>query len=94
MRVKDGAQIRHWRNERGFTQKELAVLCKCSQNAISLIEKGDLPTISTDLALTVSRRLGVPVQFLFEERGTVGVRRMAHGSRTTRQVGLVASAAS
>lgn len=80
MQVKDPATIKRWRKHRRFTQRELAFLCRCSQNTISLIENGGLLTMSEDLALEIAYRLDVPWEDLFSRRDTSGVRRMAHGA--------------
>lgn len=80
MQVKDPATVKRWRKHRRFTQRELAYLCRCSQNTISLIEKGLLPTMSEDLALEIAYRLDVPWEDLFVRREHSGVRRMAPGA--------------
>lgn len=66
MRVKDPGQIRRWRKRCNYSQRELAFLCKKSQNAISLVEKGDLKNITEDFAVSLAGRLGVPWEDLFE----------------------------
>ncbi|WP_261949237.1 helix-turn-helix domain-containing protein [Rhodococcus sp. T9N] len=66
MRVKDPGQIRRWRKRCNYSQRELAFLCKKSQNAISLVEKGDLKNITEDFAVALAGRLGVPWEDLFE----------------------------
>lgn len=83
MQVIDPAAIRRWRKRRRLTQHELAYLCRCSQNTISLIEKGDLPTMSEDLALEIAHRLDVPWEDLFISRETSGARRSANGKLAT-----------
>jgi transcriptional regulator with XRE-family HTH domain len=76
MRVRDPQALKRWRERRGLSQRDLAFLCKCSQNAISLLEKGAMQTCSEDLALTLARRLDVPWEDLFETRESPGMRRM------------------
>jgi transcriptional regulator with XRE-family HTH domain len=85
MQVKDGEVIARWRKRRNLTQRDLAFLCRCSQNAISLIERGELRTLSEDLALQIAKRLDVPWEDLFVAREHSGVRRMPRGVPTTRQ---------
>lgn len=80
MRVRDAERLRTWRKRRGLSQRDLAYLARCSQNAISLIEQGKLLTLSEDLALEIARRLDVPWEDLFEPRESAGVRKMAHGA--------------
>lgn len=77
MRVRDPQALKRWRERRGLSQRELAYLCRCSQNAISLLEKGTMQTLSEDLALTIARRLDVPWEDLFETRKDPGVRRVS-----------------
>ncbi|MCQ4150249.1 helix-turn-helix domain-containing protein [Rhodococcus qingshengii] len=66
MRVKDPGQIRRWRKQCRYSQRELAFLCRKSQNAISLVEKGELKNITEDFAVALAGRLGVPWEDLFE----------------------------
>lgn len=84
MKVREPEAIKRWRQRRRLTQRELAYLCKCSQNTISLIERGDLLTMSEDLALEIADRLGVPWEDLFEAREHSGVRRVARGASSSR----------
>lgn len=84
MQIKDPATIKRWRKHRRLTQRELAFLCRCSQNTISLIEKGEMPTMSEDLALEIAYRLDVPWEDLFLRRENSGVRRLAHGAPSVR----------
>jgi transcriptional regulator with XRE-family HTH domain len=85
MQVKDPDTIKRWRKRRRYTQRELAFLVRCSQNTISLIEKGDMLTMSEDHALELAYRLDVPWEELFERRQHSGVRRMAHGASSASQ---------
>lgn len=80
MRVKDGSRIRSWRKRRGLSQRDLAYLARCSQNAISLIEQDKMTTLSEDLAVEIARRLDVPWEDLFEAREASGMRRVARGA--------------
>lgn len=86
MRVKSSESLRRWRKRRSFSQRELATLVDCSQNTISLLEKGGpdgMTTLSEDLALEIARRLDVPWEELFELRESPGVRRMTAGASVT-----------
>ena len=85
MQVKDPEVISRWRKRRQLSQRDLAFLCRCSQNAISLIERGELPTLSEDLALTIAKRLDVPWEDLFNARESSGVRRLPRAASSTRQ---------
>ena len=66
MKVKDPAQIRRWRKQRHFTQRELAYLVRKSQTAIYAVETGKMRTISEDFAIAIAARLDVPWEDLFE----------------------------
>ncbi|MCZ1075049.1 helix-turn-helix transcriptional regulator [Rhodococcus sp. A5(2022)] len=65
MQVKDPAQIRRWRKQRHFTQRELAFLVRRTQATIWQIEAGKLRNISEDLAIAIAARLDVPWEDLF-----------------------------
>lgn len=68
MKVKDPAQIRRWRKQRHFSQRDLAYLVRRSQTAIYALEKGTLRTVSEDFAIAIAARLDVPWEDLFEAR--------------------------
>lgn len=53
------------RKEAGFTQRELAMLCKCTQAAISGLETGNMKNCTPDLAKAIAARLGRDVEELF-----------------------------
>ena len=65
MRVRDASELRRWRLRRNLSQRDLAYLCKCSQAAISLLERGGMTSLSDELALCISARLQVPWESLF-----------------------------
>jgi len=75
MRVRDPEALRRWRQRRALSQRDLAYLCKCTQATISLLERGTMTTLTDALALSLSARLQVPWEDLFEvgEHGTPGV---------------------
>lgn len=81
MRVKDPAQIRRWRKQRHFTQRDLAYLVRRSQATIWQLESGRLKTISEDLAVAIAARLDVPWEDLFEAHVAVRMAEMASGER-------------
>ncbi|ALY07680.1 helix-turn-helix DNA-binding protein [Gordonia phage Mcklovin] len=66
MRVKDGGQIRRWRKQRKYSQRELAYLVRRTQSTIYLIETGKLRTVTEDLGIAIAARLDVPWEDLFE----------------------------
>lgn len=66
MRVKDRDAIRRWRAQRGYSQRDLAVLCRKSQQAISNIESGVTTTVTEPFAMEIAKRLRVDWHSLFE----------------------------
>lgn len=66
MRVKDGGQIRRWRKQRKYSQRELAYLVRRTQSTIYLIETGKLRTVTEDLGIAIAARLDVPWEDLFD----------------------------
>lgn len=84
MRVKDPAQIRRWRKQRHFTQRDLAYLVRRSQATIWQLESGRLKTITEDLAIAIAARLDVPWEDLFEAHERIamnGVTNEVHSSQ-------------
>jgi transcriptional regulator with XRE-family HTH domain len=65
MQVRDPEALRRWRQRRGLSQRDLAYLCRCTQAAISLLERGGMSSLSDELALSLSARLQVPWEELF-----------------------------
>ena len=86
MKVKDPEAIRRWRKRAGFTQTDLAALCRCSQTTVHLLETGKLMAITEELALTVARRLNVPWEDLFEARESSRAARTVQSARTKQEV--------
>lgn len=66
MRVKDPAALRRKRMNRQYSQRDLAYLVRKSQNTISLLETGKMPTLTEDLALLIAARLGVDWEDYFD----------------------------
>ncbi|WP_280371036.1 helix-turn-helix transcriptional regulator [Nocardia wallacei] len=65
MQVKDPGQIRRWRKQRHYSQRDLAYLVRKSQATIWQIESGRLRNVSEDLAISIAARLDVPWEELF-----------------------------
>lgn len=78
MRVRDPAEIRRWRKQRRYSQRELAFLCGKSQNAIFLVESGQMTTLTEDFAMAIASRLDVPWERLFEVRTAPSALRIAN----------------
>lgn len=85
MRVKDPAQLRRWRKQRHFSQRDLAFLVRRSQSTIYLLETGGMPTCTEDLALAIAARLDVPWEDLFEAHESFPVGNVSSDVRGTRQ---------
>lgn len=66
MRVKNPDQIKRWRKQRQYSQRDLAFLVRKSQTAIYAVENGRMRTISEDFALALAARLDVPWDELFD----------------------------
>lgn len=90
MRLRDPKKLRSWRLHRELTQRELAFLCKCSQNTIHLLESGQMTSLSEDLAVTICKRLDIPCEEVFVEREHSGVRRVTSGTNTKARKAKVA----
>ncbi|GMA31570.1 helix-turn-helix transcriptional regulator [Litorihabitans aurantiacus] len=84
MKVKDPGQIRRWRKQRHFSQRDLAFLTRRSQAAIWQIENGKLRTLEEDFALAIAARLDVPWEDLFEAHEVVSIATVTNGVSTTR----------
>lgn len=84
MKVKDPAQIRRWRKQRHFSQRDLAYLVRKSQTAIYAIETGKMRTISEDFAIALAARLDVPWEELFEAREGVVAPALPSSHKSTR----------
>lgn len=63
-----GAKLRYIRDERGYSQRELAEKAGISTNAVSLIERDESsPSVATLQALAAA--LGVKMSYFFEDDG-------------------------
>ena len=66
MKVIDPARIRRWRKQERYSQAQLGMLVRRSQNTIHLLETGGMKTCTEGLALALAARLNVPWEELFE----------------------------
>lgn len=64
-RGKKPSRLRSWRGKERLTLREIAGLTGFSSAMISLVENGHR-TLSREGKILLARRLGVPVQTLFE----------------------------
>ncbi|MEJ6544531.1 helix-turn-helix transcriptional regulator [Brachybacterium paraconglomeratum] len=90
MLVKDPAAIRRARKARGFSQRDLAALCKCTQAAISALETGTMKSCSADLAKILCRRVERDLEDLFIDPKVEAVPMMTSGTRTVSPAKAVA----
>lgn len=68
MKITHPEKIVRARKKAGYTQTDLANLARCSQQYISLIERGDDTDCSERLALAICKRLELDMEDVFEER--------------------------
>lgn len=73
------------RVEAGFTQRELAMLCKCTQAAISALETGAMLNCSADLAKQIAKRLGRDLEELFDSHDGARVHRVTNAVKSNHQ---------
>ena len=85
MRVIDRERLSKARKRAGYTQYELASLCRCTQAAISGLETGAMKRCSRDLAETLARWLDRDVEELFDAQGAIRDERVTNALGTKRQ---------
>ena len=90
MRVKDPAAIRRARKARGFSQRDLTALFKCTQAAISALERGTMKTCGADLAKIICRRVERGLEDLFIDPSAEALPSVTTGTRTTHHAKAVA----
>lgn len=77
-----GAKLRYIRDERGYSQRELAEKAGISTNAVSLIERDESsPSVATLQALAAA--LAVKMSYFFEDDGPEHVLHVKAGARPT-----------
>jgi len=92
MKVKDPETILDARKDAGYTQRNLADLCRCSQAAISAIERGEMRGVSDDLANALCKWLKRTRRELFiETPGAAPVPRVTNAAGSKRQKERVAA---
>ena len=85
MRIIDHGRMRRARKRRGFTQRELAGLARCTQATISAIETGAMTGCSADLAESLAKWLDLDLEDVFERHEHTRVHRVTNASGRTRQ---------
>ncbi len=68
VRVRDPDTLRRAREALGVSQRQVAADVGCSQATLSLLERGQMPTLTADLAHAIAERLGVETLLLFDRR--------------------------
>lgn len=81
MFVIDPGKLRRRRRDKGLSQKQLAALAGCTQQYISLMEKGTDLDCSEKIAEQICRWLDVDREDYFEERELIRNPRIATPSR-------------
>lgn len=85
MKVINRDAIARARKRQGYSQRNLAALCECTQATISAIETGAMPNTSKPLALVLARWLDRDVEELFVEMSTSLDHRVTNAAGTKRQ---------
>jgi DNA-binding XRE family transcriptional regulator len=79
------ATLKKRREREGYSQRQLALLCKCTQAAISALECGTMTQCSEDLANQISKWLRRDVDELFIRNEDSRVARMTNAAGSKRQ---------
>ena len=90
MRPKDREAMKRARVRAGYTQRNLAALCECTQAAISGLETGAMLNCTEDLAKAICKWLDRDMEDLFEKRVGSRVHRVTNAAGFKRQATLVA----
>ncbi|MDQ0756124.1 helix-turn-helix transcriptional regulator [Arthrobacter sp. B3I4] len=80
------ATLKKRREREGYSQRQLALLCKCTQAAISALECGTMTQCSEDLANQIAKWLRRDVDELFIKNVDSRVPRMTNAAGTKRQL--------
>ncbi|WP_431696489.1 helix-turn-helix transcriptional regulator [Kocuria rhizophila] len=85
MRPLSGERLKIRRKAAKFTQYELALLCRCSQAAISGLETGNMEQCSEDLARQICKWLDRDLEELFVESPTSRTHRVTNALGSSHQ---------
>lgn len=85
MKTIDGKRIASARQRAGYSQRELALLSKCTQAAISGLETGAMRGCSENLADAICKWLDRDVDDLFERHEGSRVQRVTNAAGSKRQ---------
>lgn len=84
MKVKDPLPMRKGREAQGYSQRDLAALCRCTQAAISALETGTMKSCSEDLARTICKWIKRDLEEVFIVTSDSPAPTVTTGTRTTR----------
>ena len=73
MKVTHPERIRRARQKLDYSQVDLARLVGCTQQYISAMETGADTDVSDEVALRICRRLGIDLEYAFEQRESFSV---------------------
>lgn len=90
MRPKDREAMKRARLRAGYTQRNLAALCECTQAAISGLETGAMLNCTEDLARVICKWLDRDMEDLFEKRPGSRVQRVTNAAGSKRQAPVAA----
>lgn len=83
MRTVSTDAMKRARKRAGFTQYDLAALCRCTQATISALETGAMRGCSEDLAAQIAKWVDRDVEELFERHDGSRVQRVTNAAGTT-----------
>lgn len=73
MKITNPGRIISRRKRLGYTQTDLAGLVGCTQQYISMLERGEDTDCSEGLARRIAKRLDIDLEEVFDERGSFSV---------------------
>ncbi|WP_159734121.1 helix-turn-helix transcriptional regulator [Arthrobacter sp. 9V] len=82
-------KLKERRIREGFNQRQLAILCQCSQAAISALETGTMKQCSEDLAAQICKWLKRDLDELFIRKEDSRAHRMTNAAGSTRRRALI-----
>ena len=85
MRIVSTDVMKRARKRSGYTQYDLAALCRCTQATISALETGAMRGCSEDLATQIARWLDRDVEELFERHDGSRVQRVTNAAGSSRR---------
>ncbi|UYP17764.1 helix-turn-helix transcriptional regulator [Rhodococcus sp. Z13] len=85
MRVKNPETLKTLRVMKGLTQGDLALMVRCTQQTISLLETGKMTTLSAALAGALAKKLGTPWESLFTLHESIAMPVVESGAYKTNQ---------